>query len=361
MDRKAAKFFVVFLLLPLFFLSGCLLDRYHYYTSVRGTPGSISAVAVHKGDNIYRVAKRYDVTLRDLIEVNNLKPPYRIHPGQALRLPKKRIHIVRRFETVTSIARKRNVDIHGLVKMNDLQAPYTLRENQRLQLPYPQKAQPHWARRKIVAKKIEPIKKIEPLLPLKEKAKTIEPLLPLVKKPTLKKPSPNREAHRETQKTFKDIFQVPPPQKPQLVHTAKTPSQKRVSQKEPKLALISKFSWPLRGRILAKYGKKSGGLRNDGVNIAAKKGTPIKAAEQGHVVYVGNALKGYGKLILIRHRGGWITTYAHCDRTFISKGDPVKKGQKIATVGSTGNVKKSQLHFEVRKKTRTVDPLRYLG
>lgn len=345
MDKKTTNILVVFLI-PLFLLSGCFLDRSRHYSTVRGAPGNISAVAVHKGDNLYMVAKRYDVTLRDLIEVNNLPPPYKIHPGQALRLPKKRIHVVRRFETITSIALKNNVDVHGLVKMNDLQSPYTLHENQRLQLPYPQRSQPHWAKRRTA------LKKVEPLLPLKKAVAPLEPLLPLAQKPT-----PNHTITKTSaQKTQDSFLTSPPPQKPQELFTKKT-----APQKEPKLVPLSKFNWPLRGRILAKYGKKSGGLRNDGINISAKKGTSIKAAEHGHVVYVGNALKGYGNLILIRHRGGWITTYAHCDRTFVSKGDSVKIDQKIATVGSTGNVKKPQLHFEVRKKTRTVDPLRYLG
>lgn len=123
---------------------------------------------------------------------------------------------------------------------------------------------------------------------------------------------------------------------------------------------IKHFAWPLRGEVVGKFGRRSGGLRNDGINIEAAKGAPIHAAESGQVVYVGNALKGFGNLILIRHREGWITTYAHCDQTFVKKGDAVGKGQKIASVGTTGSVKTPQLHFEVRKKTQTVDPLEYL-
>lgn len=352
-------------------MGGCVPDRYQHYFSNAPLRQNAPAISVQKGDNLYQVSKRYDVTLRDLIEINHLKPPFHIRRGQTLLLPQKRIHIVRRHETLQSIARQRNVYVHSLVKMNNLKPPYVVHENQRLKLSFPTISPPALIPAKARVSKIEaPLQKIEPLLPLKpkvapksERATKIEPLLPLEKKPVSQKVAPVRA----------DLFNKEPPLKP----FRKTPGEKapkKISKKStasPKVkptgkagsikqAPISKFQWPVRGKILAKYGKKSAGLRNDGVNIQANKGTPIKAAESGQVVYVGNALKGYGNLILLKHRDGWMTAYAHAQKTFVSKGENIKKGQKIALVGSTGSVKKSQLHFELRKKTRTLDPLPYL-
>ncbi len=351
MKKTTHYHFVVFLfLLPLLVLGGCVFDRYHPYFSNAPLRQNNPAISVQKGDNLYQVSKRYDVTLRDLIDINKLKPPYHIRPGQALLLPKKRLHIVRRHETLTSISRKRNVDIHSLVKMNNLKPPYNLHENQRLKLSYP-----------TTSRSSAPFAQTKPLIKRQSK-KEVEPLLPLEKKLARQKPKPLGVG----------LLEGGPPQKPTLKSVRKT-SQKTLKKPTPssqsrsahkikpiKQSPISKFQWPMRGKILAKYGKKSAGLRNDGINIKAAKGTPIKAAESGQVVYVGSALKGYGNLILIKHRGGWMTAYAHAQKTFVSKGSDIKKGQKIALVGSTGNVKIPQLHFEIRKKTRTVDPVRYL-
>lgn len=122
----------------------------------------------------------------------------------------------------------------------------------------------------------------------------------------------------------------------------------------------SGFDWPVRGRILSGYGPKKGGLHNDGVNIAVPRGTAVKAAESGVVAYAGNGLKGFGNLILMQHDGGWITAYAHNDRLLVKRGDRVRRGQKIAAAGSTGNVNSPQVHFEIRRGRKAVNPMSYL-
>jgi len=123
----------------------------------------------------------------------------------------------------------------------------------------------------------------------------------------------------------------------------------------------SKFMWPVTGKILSSFGPKEGGLHNDGINIQARRGDQVKAADAGVVVYAGDDLKGYGNLLLIRHSGGWVTAYAHNDRLLVKRGDRVKRGQVIAWVGITGGVGEAQLHFEIRKGTVAVDPMKYLG
>jgi hypothetical protein len=121
-----------------------------------------------------------------------------------------------------------------------------------------------------------------------------------------------------------------------------------------------KFIWPVQGRIIEGFGHDRSGERNDGINIAAADGTPIRAAASGTVTYTGNELKGYGNLVLIKHSGGYVTAYAHAGSIKVGRGDVVAKGQIIGTTGATGDVDRPQLHFEIRKGVQAVDPEHYL-
>ena len=121
------------------------------------------------------------------------------------------------------------------------------------------------------------------------------------------------------------------------------------------------FAWPVRGRVLAGYGVASGGSHNDGINIAAPRGTPVAAVDAGVVAYAGNELRGYGNLVLVKHANGFITAYAHCDELLVKQGDKVSRGQAIAKVGATGGVSEPQLHFELRRGKKAVDPREFLA
>jgi murein DD-endopeptidase MepM/ murein hydrolase activator NlpD len=121
-------------------------------------------------------------------------------------------------------------------------------------------------------------------------------------------------------------------------------------------AATSRFAWPVRGRTLSGYGPRAGGQQNDGIDIAAAAGTPVKAADGGTVVYSGNEVRGLGNLLLVSHTGGYITAYAHLDRMSVAKGATVRKGQTIGTVGTSGGVSEPQLHFEIRHRNKPVDP-----
>ena len=118
----------------------------------------------------------------------------------------------------------------------------------------------------------------------------------------------------------------------------------------------ARFVWPVSGRIISPFGASASGERNDGINIAADRGTPIRAAADGVVTYSGNELKGYGNLVLIKHDDDYVTAYAHAERTLVNRGDKVKKGDVIAYTGETGDVTEPQLHFEIRRDTKPVDP-----
>ena len=149
----------------------------------------------------------------------------------------------------------------------------------------------------------------------------------------------------------------------------KMPSEIKTSGRDPapatepkKTAMASEtanpeFRWPARGRII--QGFKPGG--NDGINIAVPEGTSVKAAESGVVAYAGNELKGYGNLILIRHPNGFVSAYANNGDIEVKRGETVKRGQTIAKSGQSGNVASPQLHFELRKGTKPVDPTQYLA
>jgi murein DD-endopeptidase MepM/ murein hydrolase activator NlpD len=125
-------------------------------------------------------------------------------------------------------------------------------------------------------------------------------------------------------------------------------------------ASAPKLLWPVQGKIISNFGANASGERNDGINILASRGTPVHAAAPGTVAYVGEELKNYGKLVLIRHEDGYVTAYAHSDAVTVSVGDRVARGQTIGYAGATGDVSQPQLHFELRQGTRPLDPKPYL-
>lgn len=122
-----------------------------------------------------------------------------------------------------------------------------------------------------------------------------------------------------------------------------------------------RFIWPARGNLLAGFGAQEGGLHNDGINIALPPGSPVRAIASGHVVYVGNELRGYGNLLLIAHADDWVSAYAHNREILVQRGDTVAQGDVVARSGSSGNVVEPQLHFELRRGSRAVDPMQYMG
>jgi len=121
------------------------------------------------------------------------------------------------------------------------------------------------------------------------------------------------------------------------------------------------FRWPVRGRIISGFGTKPNGEKNDGINLAVPEGTSVKAVETGTVIYAGNELEGYGNLVLIRHADGWVSAYAHNKDILVKRGDTVRRGQTVAHAGMTGSVASPQVHFELRKGAKPVNPLDYLA
>lgn len=120
-------------------------------------------------------------------------------------------------------------------------------------------------------------------------------------------------------------------------------------------AEILDWMWPVKGKVIAPFTESS-----KGVDIGGRKGAPVLAAAAGRVVYAGAGLRGYGKLVIIKHNNLWLSAYAHNDNIVVKESQDVRRGQKIAEMGST-DADQVKLHFEVRRQGKPVDPMKVLG
>jgi murein DD-endopeptidase MepM/ murein hydrolase activator NlpD len=177
--------------------------------------------------------------------------------------------------------------------------------------------------------------------------------------------TPKKQAEKPAQPASKAQARVIPlaPQVPAKVAEAPKVDQTTTQSIAPAQTAAKaedkpEFRWPAKGRVISGFGSKGG--NGDGIAIAVPEGTPVKAAEGGTVAYAGEELKGYGKLVLVRHDNGFVSAYAHNGELNVKRGEKVSRGQQIAKSGSTGNVTSPQLHFELRKGSTPVDPTKYL-
>lgn len=281
-----------------------------------GQLGSAKVIVVSKGDTLYSLARRYDIPVKLLIANNDLSPPYILLSGQTLRVPPARWHTVAAGESLSTVARRYGLNTESLAQENVLSLPYVVRVGQTLILPS--------------GKKIS------------------------AKEPSSRKVSAALSPNALPRQTAKASSSVAP---------NVTPKSSRAD-----MAALSGagryqgggFIWPIRGKIVGAFGPSGTGLRNDGINIAAPAGTSVQASDKGVVAYAGKGIKGFGNLILLKHNNGWMTAYAHNAEILVQRGDAVRRGQKIARVGATGNVSRPQLHFEIRKGSQALDPQKYL-
>jgi LysM repeat protein len=264
-------------------------------------------VEVEPGDTLYSISKKHQVTLRDLIKANNLVAPYNVKTKTRLKIPTPDYHEVKSGETLYAISRTYNMKVDNLIEMNDLQPPYSVKAGEKIR-----------------------ISKID-------------------------------ETQVKTLAENKQEFHLNPAKETEKPKAAPVKAEaKSEGLIERTLDKFNHFSWPIKGQIVSKFGPKNGGLYNDGINIKAKEGDGVKSSEDGVVAYVGNELKGYGNLVIVKHSGGWITAYAHLQNTSVKRGQNVAKGEKIGTVGATGNVSSPQLYFGLRKGRDAVNPENYL-
>jgi lipoprotein NlpD len=140
-----------------------------------------------------------------------------------------------------------------------------------------------------------------------------------------------------------------------LTQQPKTQREKSIVSIDNKKMLELSFCWPIKGRVLKSYSPS----RNKGIDIAGRNGQTVKAAEAGKVVYGGQGLIGFGKLLIIKHNDVFLSAYANNSLLLVNEGELVKKGQIVAEVGKTG-IKRTSLHFEIRENGKPVNPLKFL-
>ncbi|MGH1376447.1 MAG: peptidoglycan DD-metalloendopeptidase family protein [Alphaproteobacteria bacterium] len=311
---------------------------HHGQKSGAGSAGVHNVVA---GDTLYSISQRYKIPMHDIAVLNRVQPPFKLYQGQRLKLPPPQEYRVRAGDTLYGVSRLFGVQSSQVARLNNIRAPYTLRVGQVLRLPSVarQKTQVAEKRPSVEVASVER----EGVAPTPQ-GKPLASQEGVVTPP--KKPQNS---------IVKDGVPVPQgkpqPRKITKVSKVKTKAPKRSS---------SKFLRPLRGRTLSNYGAKKSGLHNDGINIAAARGTPVKAAENGVVVYTGNALKGSGNLVLVRHDNRWMTAYGHLDKITVKKGQVLKRGSVLGNVGTSGSVSTPQLHFEIRRGTSALNPVKYM-
>ena len=315
--------FVVFVACFFLFVSGCFSANQApapvtHYGATEGA-GSSGVHSVIPNDTLWSISTRYNISMRDIVFANNLRSPFVLDVGQRLTLPPPKEYRVRPGDSLYSVSRIFEVSTSEIAQKNQLSAPYIISPGQTLKLP------------SAYVSKESNIANVS-----KHNVETVQAPVP---KQKVTKVSSTKVSSTEKEKPSASV--------------------KRVSQMPPKRS-SGKFLKPVSGKILSKYGPQQNGLHNDGINIKAPRGTPVKAAENGVVVYAGNALKGSGNLVILRHDGGWMTAYAHMDKIAAKRGQVLKRGTRIGTVGSTGSVRVPQLHFEVRKGTHAVNPRKHL-
>ncbi|MDF1733097.1 MAG: M23 family metallopeptidase [Minwuia sp.] len=299
----------------------------------RGTPAPVEdhsaftggTVIVRPGDTAYAIARRSGVPVRDLIQANGLRAPYTLAIGQQLRVPQLRLHRVRRGESLTTVSERYGVGRREIVQLNGLVSPFRLHPGQILKIPGGgSRTEPARITRVTAGAEVVPLPPPRPPGRVARAGGTARPAAPAA-----------------AQKA------------PAAPESAPAPATVATT--------ASGLVWPVAGKVVSRFGPKAGGLHNDGINIRAPRGTPVRSMTGGEVVYAGNELRGFGNLVLIRHSGGLTTAYAHLDRIDVQRGDRIRRGQAIATVGSTGGVDPAQLHFEIRKGRKAIDPVRKLG
>lgn len=195
----------------------------------------------------------------------------------------------------------------------------------------------------------------------------ITPPPKIVKISTRSKPQTTQSADPTTTTVDKSLIDPPKPRaygegekvvKRQNVTSVNRPSESvKITAANSFPNKVKKWVWPTKGRVVETFSKSESG--NKGIDIAAAKGTSIHAAADGKVVYSGSALRGYGNFVIIKHTDTFLSAYAYNDNIIVKERDWVSAGQKIATMGDSGT-NSVKLHFEVRYRGKSLDPLRYL-
>lgn len=264
---------------------------------------------VEAKETLYSLSRKYNIPILPIILANDLQEPYGLLKGQKIKIPEAKFHVVGDDDTLYSISRKYQVDMTSLAKINDLDPPYSIFKGQKLQIPFSSYNSSDAGSSKLKTE----LKKKDSILSEKgDKVLVSEKL-------------PNENIKFTTKK------------------------------KE-----VDGFVWPVKGKVIKKFGG-SGNDHNDGINIRASEGEEVLAVKGGKVVYVGDSLKSFGNLVILKHDNGLLTAYAHMSKLLVKKDQKVQQHQPIGKVGKTGKVDSSQLYFAVRKGKQAMNPMQYLN
>jgi len=299
-------------------------------TTPRAVPENSFMHVIQSGESLYAIARNYDVTTDAIVSANGLGSPDKIFVGQEIIIPG-RPGMVAPKTTFTP------------VKVASLNTPPEPIENNAVPTPS--------APVQLAQVEPTPVAKPEPV-----KVASVEPTqiapTPIARPAGLKAPVAKVAAKTAPKKVEapKTTASVKP------VQTAAVVEPTPVVVQTPKAA-TGNFRWPVKGRVITDFRAS----KNTGLNIEVPEGSSIRAAENGEVIYVGNAVQGFGNLILIKHSNGYVSAYAHLKDITVAKGTAVNRGDSIGTAGMTGAVSRPQLHFELRQGATPVDPMPLLA
>jgi lipoprotein NlpD len=282
-------------------------------------------------------------------------PPAEVRPAAApMADMRPETYTVKRGDTLFSIALDQGHDYKELAAWNNLDNPNLLRPGQQLRLQPP----PGVQEAPVTVSPVTSSGRVETRPLGAQEPVRAEPAVrpagagePIKSEPQARKLpySPENVALLQRGETQPAAGPVPPPAPaPTATPAGKTDAD--IDDED-----MVEWGWPVRGRILAGFSEAS----NKGLDIAGKPGDPVIAAAPGRVVYSGSGLRGYGKLVIIKHNKTYLSAYAHNKDILVKEGQNVVKGQKIAEIGST-DTDAPKLHFEIRKLGKPVDPARFL-
>jgi lipoprotein NlpD len=283
-------------------------------------------------------------------------------------------YTVKKGDTLYSIGLEFGFDYKEIAQWNDIQPPsYVIRIGQKLKLKEAKSADDQGSQDTVATPlKTEPLPAVKPLSDQSSTAKA-PPVQTASTKPTGEPPLVTEPKAIKEQYSEKAMAAAPPqPAAPAAVPApAVTPSAKTAEPTKPEAAKpepaertgptveegeVADWAWPAKGKVVAGFNDTASAK---GVDIAGTQGQPVYAAAAGKVVYSGSGLRGYGKLVIIKHNKTYLSAYAHNSQILVKEGQEVTKGQKIAEMGST-DTDRVKLHFEIRKQGKPVDPTKYL-
>ncbi len=286
-------------------------------------------------------------------------PPASVQYDQAI----SPYHVVKKGDSIASIARKYGMDKRELIRTNGLESPYRIVKGQRLLV------RPHRASAAQDNRDETEMPATEEVGYVPEEGEVqVKPLAPVSGEPGQKdgiesegRLNPERDDEGDGQESQGPLNNRRYDEERIDEDESRIKQQSR-DQSTSSMPVAGGYAWPARGVVTRGFSPSGKGkVQNDGINIAAAKGSPVVAANTGTVAHVGNQLRGFGNVVLVKHKNeGTMTVYAHLDKIYVKKDEVVSRGQKLGTIGQTGTVTEPQLHFEIRKGRKPIDPNKYL-